>query len=199
MILGMAMGCSNTSEDSGEKQVIELRLAHFFPVPAAKRSNTTLDRGHRRGYGRTGENRELPQSDLLNADSICWGSRWQYRPGSFLFSYTRGRFPVLEVFELPGISYMNSKVASQVAWEGIKELNPHEIQDTKLLMVFTTGPGDLYTRTAVRKLEDLKGMEIRATGLSATTLQALGAVPSAMPQSDAYEALTKGVVKGNLG
>jgi TRAP-type C4-dicarboxylate transport system substrate-binding protein len=48
-------------------------------------------------------------------------------------------------------------------------------------------------------MEDLKGLEIRATGLSAKTLQALGANPVAMPQSDAYEALSKGVVKGNLG
>jgi TRAP-type C4-dicarboxylate transport system substrate-binding protein len=42
-------------------------------------------------------------------------------------------------------------------------------------------------------------MEIRATGLSAKTLKALGANPVAMPQSDAYESLSKGVVKGNLG
>ncbi len=78
---------------------------------------------------------------------------------------------------MPGITYNNSKVASKVAWEGIKELNPKEVQDTKLLMVITTGPGDLFTKAPVRNLEDLKGMEIRATGLSAHTLTALGANP----------------------
>ena len=106
---------------------------------------------------------------------------------------------MLEVFELPGITYKNSKVASKVAWEGIKALKPQEVQDTVLMMVFATGPGDLYTKVPVRTLEDLKGLEIRATGLSAKTLKALGANPVAMPQSDAYEALSKGVVKGNLG
>ena len=44
-----------------------------------------------------------------------------------------------------------------------------------------------------------RSMEVRATGLSAKTLELLGATPVAMPQSDAYEALSKGVVKGNLG
>jgi len=90
-------------------------------------------------------------------------------------------------------------VASKVAWEGIQELNPKEVQDTKLLMVFATGSGDLFTKKPVRSLEDLQGMLIRGTGLSAKTLQALGAVPEAMAQSEAYEALSKGVVHGNLG
>ncbi|MBC2724274.1 MAG: TRAP transporter substrate-binding protein DctP, partial [Desulfosporosinus sp.] len=51
----------------------------------------------------------------------------------------------------------------------------------------------------VRELKDLKGLEIRATGLSAKSLTALGALPVAMAQSEAYESLSKGVVKGNLG
>ncbi len=118
--------------------------------------------------------------------------------GLSCFSYTRGQFPVLEAFELPGIIYENSKVASMVAWEGIKQLNPTEVQDTKLLMVIATGPGDLFTTVPVRNLEDLQGLEIRATGLSAKTIEALGGTPVGMPQSDAYEALSKGIVKGNL-
>ena len=65
-------------------------------------------------------------------------------------------------------------------------------------MVFTTGPGHLLTRVPIRNLEDLKGVEIRATGLSAKTLQILGAVPVAMAQPETYEALSRGIVKGNL-
>jgi len=45
----------------------------------------------------------------------------------------------------------------------------------------------------------MKGLEIRATGLSAATLSALGASPVAMSQAEAYEAISKGVVNGNLG
>ena len=97
--------------------------------------------------------------------------------GLSCFAYTRGRFPILEAFELPGITYANSKSASMVAWEGITTLNPPEVQDTHLMMVIATGPGDLFTKTPVRSLEDLQGMEIRATGLSATTISLLGGTP----------------------
>lgn len=85
------------------------------------------------------------------------------------------------------------------AWEGIKALNPAEVQDTHLLFVIATGPGDLFTKTPVKSLSDIQGMEIRATGLSAETIRLLGGVPVGMPQSDTYDALSKGVVKGNLG
>ena len=77
--------------------------------------------------------------------------------GLSCFSYTRGRFPVTEAFELPGITYNNSKVASKVAWEGIKELDPQELKDTKLMMVLATGPGDLFTKKPIRELNDLQG------------------------------------------
>ncbi len=202
LILGAAMGCSNTESDSGTPPVIELRLAHFFPSTHPAEMDLIQPWIEAIEEATEGQVKIIsyPNQTLLNADSIYAGVvDGNTDLGLSCFSYTRGRFPVLEVFELPGITYKNSKVASKVAWEGIKELNPPEIQDTKLMMVLTTGPGDLYTKTPVRNLQDLKGMEIRATGLSATTLQALGAVPAAMPQSDAYEALTKGVVKGNLG
>jgi TRAP-type C4-dicarboxylate transport system substrate-binding protein len=206
LVLSTAVGCSNSSNESGQEQkqapVIELRLAHFFPSTHPAETELIQPWIAAIEEATAGQVKivSYPNQTLLNADSIYAGVvDGSADLGLSCFSYTRGRFPVLEVFELPGITYNNSKVASKVAWEGIQELNPQEIQDTKLMMVLTTGPGDLYTKSAVRSLDDIKGMEIRATGLSATTLQALGAVPAAMPQSDAYEALTKGVVKGNLG
>ncbi len=203
IIMGTAMGCSNSSSpEQNQTKTVELRLAHFFP--STHPAETELIQPWIKAIEEATDGQvkitSYPNQTLLNADSIYAGVvDGSADLGLSCFSYTRGRFPVLEAFELPGITYNNSKVASKVAWEGIKELNPPEIQDTKLMMVLTTGPGDLYTKDAVRNLEDLQGMEIRATGLSAKTLQALGAIPAAMPQSDAYEAITKGVVRGNLG
>ena len=118
--------------------------------------------------------------------------------GLSCFSYTRGRFPVLEVFELPGIIYSSAEAASKTAWEGIKRIQPKEVQNTKLMMVLATGSGDIFAKVPVRNLDDLQALEIRATGLSAKTLDLLGAMPIAMAQSEAYEALSKGMVKGNL-
>jgi TRAP-type C4-dicarboxylate transport system substrate-binding protein len=118
--------------------------------------------------------------------------------GFSLFAYTRGRFPVMAAVDLP-MGYPNGKVASMVAQEFAKNFNPKELNDVKVLYLHAHGPGLLHTKKPVRKLEDLKGMKIRATGLSAKVVKALGGVPVAMPQGGTYEALKKGVVEGTFG
>jgi TRAP-type C4-dicarboxylate transport system substrate-binding protein len=204
-IVGCAQKASTpaTANDSKEKvKTVELKLAHFWPAthpaetqlvkPWAKEIETATN-GQVKITSYPGETL-LKSADIY--DGVVKGIA---DIGVSCFSYTRGRFPISEVFELPGVTYNNSKVASKVAWEVLKEMKPKEVQDTHLLMVITTGPGDLFTKAPVRNLEDIKGMEIRATGLSAATLKALGATPVAMSQAEAYESLSKGVVKGNLG
>jgi TRAP-type C4-dicarboxylate transport system substrate-binding protein len=116
-----------------------------------------------------------------------------------VFAYTRGRFPLMEAFELPGIYFGSCTATSLVAWEGIKKFQPKELSDTKLMYTYAVGPGSLYSKKEVISLADLKGMRIRATGLTAKSIKALGAVPVAMPMPEAYEALSKGVVEGNIG
>jgi len=58
-------------------------------------------------------------------------------------------------------------------------------------------PGSIVTaKKPVKTLEDLKGLRIRCTGLSAKIVEAFGATPVAMPKGDQYDALLKGVVDG---
>lgn len=211
LLVATLAGCSqapasNTEpaqeEEAAQERVsMELRLAHFFP--ATHPAEMILVQGWADLLQEVTDGQititSYPNETLLKAAEIYDGvTNGIADIGLSCFSYTRGRFPLLEVFELPGIVYNNSKAASKVAWEGIKELNPAEVQDTKLLMVLTTGSGDLFTKVPVQTLEDLQNLGIRATGLSAKTLQVLGANPVAMPQSEAYESLSKGVVQGNL-
>jgi TRAP-type C4-dicarboxylate transport system substrate-binding protein len=118
--------------------------------------------------------------------------------GFSLFAYTRGRFPVMAAVDLP-MGYPNGKVASRVAHDFAKAFNPKELRDVKVLYLHAHGPGLLHTKKPVTTLEDLKGMKIRATGLSAKVVEALGGVPVAMPQGGTYEALQKGVVEGTFG
>ena len=119
--------------------------------------------------------------------------------GLGVFGYTRGRFPVLEAFEHVGIDFGSATACSMVAVEGVKKFDPKEIKDTKLMVIYSVGPGCLYSNTKVNSLDDLKNRRIRATGATVKAIEALGAVPVAMPMNDAYEALSKGVVDGNIG
>lgn len=117
--------------------------------------------------------------------------------GTSCFAYTLGRFPILAAIDLP-LGYPNGKVASIVADKFARSAGATELKDVKLLYVHAHGPGLLHTKKPVRTLEDLKGMKIRATGLSASVVEALGGIPVAMPQGDTYEALQKGVVDGTF-
>ncbi|MEA3415480.1 MAG: TRAP transporter substrate-binding protein [Thermodesulfobacteriota bacterium] len=117
--------------------------------------------------------------------------------GMSCFAYTRGRFPLMEAVDLP-LGYPNGQVATHVATEFYNRIKPKELSDVKVLYIHAHGPGLLHTKKPVRKLEDIKGMKIRSTGLSAKVVKALGGVPVAMPQPATYEALQKGVVEGTF-
>lgn len=118
--------------------------------------------------------------------------------GNSVFDYTRGRFPLMRAFELPGIYFGSSTVTGLIAWEGYKKFKPAELSDVKVMYIYSCGPGHLYTKKLVRSLEDLKGMTVRASGPMAEIIEALGATPIAMSQPEVYEALSKGVVDANI-
>jgi len=117
--------------------------------------------------------------------------------GMSLFAYTAGRFPTMEVLDLP-MGYPSGKVATFVANDFYAEFKPEEIKDVKVFYLHAHGPGLLHSKKAVTTMDDVKGLKIRCTGFSAKAAEALGGVPVAMPQGAAYEALQKGVVEATL-
>ncbi len=117
--------------------------------------------------------------------------------GHSVFSYTRGRFPLMEALDLP-LGYPNGTVASKVAYAYYQQMNPKELQDVKVLAIHAHGPGVLASKKDVNTLDEMKGLKIRCTGLSSKIAEYLGAAAVAMPQNTAYEALQKGVVEATF-
>ena len=118
--------------------------------------------------------------------------------GMSCFAYTRGRFPLTEVLDLP-LGYPNGKVATYVVNDFYQMFKPKELNDVQVMYLHAHGPGLLHTIKPVKKLEDMKGLKIRSTGLSSKVVSSLGGVPVAMPQGSTYESLQKGVVDGTIG
>jgi TRAP-type C4-dicarboxylate transport system substrate-binding protein len=183
-----------------EAAPIKLTFSIFFP-PTHGQAKAAIDFAkevEKRTNGKV-EITTFPGGTLTNApqcyDGVVKGISDM---GNSCFAYTRGRFPVMAAVDLP-MGYKNGIVASHVANDFAKSVNPKELQDVKVLYIHAHGPGLLHTKSPVKNLEDLKGMKIRATGLSAKVVEALGGVPVAMPQGDTYEALQKGVVEGTFG
>ncbi|MBI5248241.1 MAG: TRAP transporter substrate-binding protein [Desulfomonile tiedjei] len=117
--------------------------------------------------------------------------------GLSVVSYVKGRFPLSEVIDLP-LGYTSGLQATRLANAYFAKFKPKEFDDVKMLYMHAHGPGVLITKKPVNKLEDLKGMKIRCTGTSLRVVSALGGVPVAMPQTETYDAVQKGVVDGLL-
>lgn len=117
--------------------------------------------------------------------------------GMSCFAYTRGRFPLLEGLDLP-VGYPNGITATRIANAMIEKYKPAELADVQVLYVHAHGPGILASKKAVNSLADMKGLKVRATGLSAKIVESLGGTPVAMSQPETYEALSKGVVEATL-
>lgn len=114
-------------------------------------------------------------------------------------SFTPGRFPEAEAFELPGM-FRDLREATMVFTRltlagKIKSFN-------QFIPVGTvcTAPYSIHTRMPVNKLSDLKGLKIRTGGaLEADTLRALGAVPIGMATTEVTEAAARGTIDGTTG
>jgi len=198
-----AAGCSKTEETATQapapKPVVELSYSIFFPAThiqyqMAEAWATEIEQ---RSSGRIkihlypgGTLTKPPQayegvisgiSDL--AMSCC--------------AYTRGRFPLLEGLDLP-VGYPDGKTASAVTHALVKKHQPAELDQVHVLYFHAHGPGILASKRPVRALADMQGLKVRATGLSAQVVEALGGVPVAMSQPETYESLQRGVVDATL-
>lgn len=198
MIIGTALILASTF--SVEAAPIKLTYSVFFP-PSHAQAKTAMAwaKEIEKLTGNKVEIAVFPGGTLTKAPQCYSGVvKGISDLGFSLFAYTRGRFPVMAAVDLP-MGYPSGEVASKVAEEFEITFKPKELDDVKVLYLHAHGPGLLHTKKPVRKLEDLKGMKIRATGLSAKVVKALGGVPVAMPQGGTYEALKKGVVEGTFG
>ncbi len=117
--------------------------------------------------------------------------------GMSVLGYSRGVFPALEAIDLP-MGYPSGIVATKVINDFVKIYKLDELRNVKVLYMHAHGPGLLHSKKTVNKMEDLKGLKIRSYGFNARVAEMLGGVPVAMPQSDVYEALQKGVVDASL-
>jgi TRAP-type C4-dicarboxylate transport system substrate-binding protein len=112
-------------------------------------------------------------------------------------TYQAGRFIKSEVFELPFMVNTSEK-ASPALWDYVQKNSLDEFKGTKVLFMHLHDGAQLqFGSKAVKSLEDLKGLKIRAaTRLNGKMLEALGAIPVQMPVPAAPEAVAKGVVDG---
>jgi TRAP-type transport system periplasmic protein len=110
---------------------------------------------------------------------------------------TAGRFPRIEVFELP-FMMTNAEAASKAYWEYVQTMAPDEFKETQLIALHVHGPGAIHTvDKAVKSVADMRGLKMRAPTRQVTKLLGtLGAIPVGMPLPGIPDALSKGTING---
>ena len=176
---------------------IKLNYSNFFPAPH-KNAVLSVEWGkeiEKRTNGKV-QVTVFAGGTLTPADKCYDGVvRGISDVGMSVLSYTMGRFPLTEVLDLP-LGSRTAVTATRLVNEFYKKFKPKELADVQVMYLHAHGPAFLHTKTAVNKLEDLKGMKIRGTGTTAKVVANLGATPVAMPMGDSYDAISRGVVDG---
>ncbi len=181
----------------GQSKTLELTYSIFFP---ATHGHTLLatewaKEVEKRTNGAVKINM-FPGATLTPADQCYDGVvKGISDIGMSVLSYTKGRFPLSEVIDLP-LGYTKGIQVTRLCNAFYDKFKPKEFDDVKIMYLHGHGPGIFHTKKPVEKMEDLKGMKVRCSGTSAKVVAALGATPVAMPQNECYDSLQKGVVDG---
>jgi TRAP-type C4-dicarboxylate transport system substrate-binding protein len=93
--------------------------------------------------------------------------------------YSPGRFPRLEIFELPWVAPSDAVRASVTACDYYEQYAQKEFGDVKLFEILTSGQSTLFMPDRKAKLpSDLSMLPIRVPSLVvAKTMQGYGALP----------------------
>lgn len=113
--------------------------------------------------------------------------------------YTAGRFPAMEVFELPFMTN-SAEAGAKAAWDYLQKYALKEFPGTKILAIWVHDEGYIHTRERqIKTLADFKGLKMRApTRQTNKLLASLGAAPVGMPLPAVVDAVSKGTVDGFL-
>jgi len=184
-----------------QAQEIILKVHHFLPPPStahAKFITPWCDKINKESGGKLkcqiypamqmgGKPPQLYDQAKDGVADIVWTL-----PG-----YTAGRFPLVEVFELP---FMMTKpeATAHALWDWVQANDQAEFKDVHPIAFHVHGPGVFHmVNKPIKTLADFKGLKLRApTRQTNKMLAAFGATPVGMPVPQVSEALSKGVIDG---
>jgi TRAP-type C4-dicarboxylate transport system substrate-binding protein len=111
-------------------------------------------------------------------------------------SYNRGRYPIIELLDLP-LGFPSGYVNTHVVNDFNEKFKPKDLEKVHVLYLHACGPNVLYTvKKPVKTLDDMKGVTVGCRGRVADIASALGATPVGTDIADYYEGMTRGVIDG---
>jgi TRAP-type C4-dicarboxylate transport system substrate-binding protein len=186
--------CSTFLVSTVHGQVINVKIANFFPPPS-KQSRITQEFGEeleRRSGGKI-KVQYFAGGSLLGGPNMFKGIESGIADiGYTHVYYTPGRMPVSEGIGLP-VGIPTGWVGAHVGNDFYQRIKPKEFGSVKVLAIHANGPSMVISKRPVAKLEDMKGLTIRAPGIAGDIAKALGGTPTPTPMMEVYDSISKGV------
>jgi TRAP-type transport system periplasmic protein len=134
---------------------------------------------------------------LLKGDKVFEGVVQGIADAGFTnLAYTRGRFPEMEICDLP-LGMPSGWVSTHVVNRFYAKFKPKGFDKAQILYFAGSGPNLISTTTTpVKTLADLHGETLRATGRIADTAAALGATSRPIAIGEVYESVKRNVISG---
>lgn len=179
-------------------EVIKLKFANYFP-PTHMNSvimGKYCEELNKKLAGKV-ELTQYTGSTLLSAPKMAAGVAGGIADiGLSNLSYTRGRFPVMEIMELPH-GFPSAWIAGHVANDFYSKYQPKDFDAYQVLMLSTSPINVVQTISKpVKTLDDIKGLKLRGTGRLGDIVKALGATPIPIETPDLYDGMKRGVIEG---
>lgn len=190
-----------TTAAVSETEKVVLKVAHFWPATAlsqqqvlepwcakiAKESNDQMTCQIYPAMQLGGTPPQLIDQALDGVADVVWTL-----PG-----YTAGRFPSVEVMELP-FMIKDGESSSRVAWQIYEEFGKKDFENVKPLAFNVHDRGQLHNNVRpITQLSDFRGLKMRAgSRLTNKLMEALGATPVSLPISSLSESISKNVIDG---
>ncbi|MCX5811989.1 MAG: TRAP transporter substrate-binding protein [Proteobacteria bacterium] len=180
--------------------VIKLKFANYFPV---SHMNSVImgkfcEELNKKLTGKV-EITQYTGSTLLSADKMAAGVLTGIADiGLSNLSYARGRFPVMEMMELP-LGFPSAWIATHVDNDFYNKFKPKEFDKYQVIMLSSSPITVIQTvKKPVNTPEDVKGLKLRGIGRVGDTIKAFGGTPIPVSTPEMYDALKKGVIEGAL-
>jgi TRAP-type transport system periplasmic protein len=202
--LVMAAGLMPEARASDDYDQVRLRYAGFLPASHVREIFTQkwMDEVTKRSGGRVNFDTFRDQALLQTRALLDGASRGIADITYVATGYHPSELPLTTMIDLPYLTENSqaqmlaiTKVSGE--FEGLRK--EYDNLNLVLLGSLSGDPTILGSRDRWMSIDDIKGKRIRAFGAINQTLQALGAVPVALPAPDIYTSMERKVIEGYSG
>ncbi|MDP3417805.1 TRAP transporter substrate-binding protein [Falsiroseomonas sp.] len=201
LLLGASALAAPALVRSAQAQEVTLRLHHFLPPVANVHRHFLMPWAQKIQAESEGKLRVqiFPSMQLGGAPPQLFD---QARDGVVdivwtLPGNTPGRFPRVEVFELPFVADPRARPNALACQEFYQTHLRDEFADVHPIVVWAHDGGVIHANMPVNRLEDMRGLKLRfPTRQAGEALRALGAAPIGLPIPQVPEALSQRVIDG---